>query len=90
MAQMELDEDEDQPVLEWFYDHKPLEKTKCVNGVSYRRWRLTLPVMSTLFRLASQLLSDLTDKNYFYLFDTASFFTSKALNLAIPGGIVGS
>ena len=86
MAQMELDEDEDQPVLEWFYDHKPLEKTKCVNGISYRRWRLTLPVMSTLFRLASQLLSDLTDKNYFYLFDTASFFTSKALNLAIPGG----
>jgi len=85
-VQMELDEDEDQPVLEWFYDHKPLEKTKCVNGVSYRRWRLTLPVMSTLFRLASQLLSDLTDKNYFYLFDTASFFTSKALNLAIPGG----
>jgi pre-mRNA-processing factor 8 len=90
MAQMELDEDEDQPVLEWFYDHKPLEKTKCVNGISYRRWRLTLPVMSTLFRLASQLLSDLTDKNYFYLFDTASFFTSKALNLAIPGGTAGS
>ena len=86
VVQMELDEDEDMPVLEWFYDHKPLEKTRCLNGTSYRKWRLTLPVMSTLFRLASQLLSDLTDKNYFYLFDTSSFFTSKALNLAIPGG----
>ncbi len=42
--------------------------------------------MSTLYRLASQLLSDLTDKNYFYLFDDNSFFTSKALNMAIPGG----
>ena len=42
--------------------------------------------MSTLYRLASQLLSDLTDKNYFYLFDDSSFFTSKALNCVIPGG----
>ena len=26
------------------------------------------------------------DKNYFYLFDLPSFFTAKALNVAIPGG----
>lgn len=32
------------------------------------------------------LLSDLMDKNYFYLFDLKSFFTAKALNMAIPGG----
>jgi len=25
--------------------------------------------MATLYRLAGQLLSDLTDKNYFYLFE---------------------
>lgn len=54
--------------------------------IFYRRWRLDLPIMSTLYRLASQLLSDLTDRNYFYLFDDNSFFTSKALNCAIPGG----
>jgi pre-mRNA-processing factor 8 len=42
--------------------------------------------MSTLYRLAGQLLSDLLDDNYFYLFDAKSFFTSKALNQAIPGG----
>ncbi len=42
--------------------------------------------MANLYRLAHQLLSDLTDKNYFYLFDKASFFTAKALNMAIPGG----
>lgn len=105
---MELDEDEDATVYKWFYDHKPLVGSKHVNGSSYKKWSLTLPMMSTLYRLSNQLLSDLTDKNYFYLcvntqkkkkernflakeeilnrFDNASFFTAKALNMAIPGG----
>lgn len=43
-------------------------------------------MMSTLYRLANQLLTDLVDRNYFYLFDLKAFFTSKALNMAIPGG----
>ena len=43
-------------------------------------------MMSTLYRLANQLLTDLVDDNYFYLFDLKSFFTAKALNVAIPGG----
>lgn len=43
-------------------------------------------MMATLYRLANQLLTDLVDTNYFYLFDTKSFFTAKALNMAIPGG----
>ena len=34
----------------------PLRYTKFVNGPSYRRWQLTLPVMATLYRLAGQLL----------------------------------
>ncbi len=42
--------------------------------------------MGNLYRLASQMLSDLADKNYFYLFDQKSFYTAKALNMAIPGG----
>ena len=42
--------------------------------------------MSTLYCLGNQLLTDLTDENYFYLFDMKSFFTAKALSLAIPGG----
>ncbi|CAF2091624.1 unnamed protein product, partial [Rotaria magnacalcarata] len=57
-----------------------------VNGSSYRRWQLTLPIMSTLNRMGNQLLTDLVDDNYFYLFDLKSFFTVKALNVAIPGG----
>ncbi|KAG2174194.1 hypothetical protein INT43_004215 [Umbelopsis isabellina] len=84
--QMELDEEEDAAVYEWFYDHKPLMDTKFVNGPTYRRWNLNLPIMSNLHRLAHQLLSDLTDPNYFYLFDKKAFFTAKALNIAIPGG----
>lgn len=43
-------------------------------------------MMSALYRLANQLLTDLQDDNYFYLFDLKSFFTAKALNVAIPGG----
>lgn len=83
---MELDEEEDDAVFDWFYDHHALVNTKHINGTSYRKWTLTLMQMSTLYRLAGQLLSDLVDRNYFYLFDLKSMLTSKALNMAIPGG----
>ena len=84
--QMELDEIEDGPVLEWFYEHRPLLETPNVNGASYKEWNLTLPQMATLYRLSHQLLSDLVDQNYFHMFDLKSFLTAKALNVAIPGG----
>ncbi len=85
--QMELDKEEEKEIYEWFYDHRPLQGGKFgVNGSSYRRWNLSLPMMSNLYRLGSQLLTDLVDDNYFYLFDLKSFFTAKALNIAIPGG----
>ncbi|KAL4925585.1 U4/U6-U5 snRNP complex subunit PRP8 [Aspergillus undulatus] len=84
--QMELDEEEDEPVFEWFYDHRPLLDTPHVNGPSYRKWNLELPQMATLYRLSHQLLSDVVDQNYFHMFDLNSFFTAKALNVAIPGG----
>lgn len=84
--QMELDENEDSPVYEWFYDHRPLLDTPHVNGPSYKKWNLSLPQMATLYRLSHQLLSDVVDENYFHMFDVNSFFTAKALNVAIPGG----
>ncbi|KAE8145587.1 NUC071 domain-containing protein [Aspergillus avenaceus] len=84
--QMELDENEDGPVYEWFYDHRPLLDTPHVNGPSYKKWNLTLPQMATLHRLSHQLLSDVVDQNYSHMFDLSSFFTAKALNVAIPGG----
>lgn len=83
---MELDSEEDSQIHSWFYDHKPLLGTKHINGPSYRYWNLQIPIMATLYRFANQLLSDLIDPNYYYLFDNPSFFTSKALNMAIPGG----
>ena len=84
--QMELDEMEDGPVYEWLYEHRPLLDTPHVNGPSYKTWNLTLPQMATLHRLSHQLLSDVMDKNYYHMFDRNSFFTAKALNVAIPGG----
>lgn len=44
---------------------------------SYRRWKLPLPIMSALYRLAGQLLSDFGDRNYFYLFESQAFITAK-------------
>ncbi|KAH8700347.1 putative pre-mRNA splicing factor [Talaromyces proteolyticus] len=84
--QMELDETEDAAVYEWFYEHRPLLDTPHVNGPSYKKWNLSLPQMATLYRLSHQLLSDITDSNYYYMFDLNSFTTAKALNVAIPGG----
>ena len=84
--QMELDEDEDAPVIEWLYEDRPLSDTEHVNGPSYKTWNLTLPQMATLHRLSNQLLSDVVDKNYFHMFDMNSFLTAKALNVAIPSG----
>ncbi|KAJ5028389.1 NUC071 domain-containing protein [Bipolaris maydis] len=60
-----IEDDEDSPVYEWFYDHRPL---------------LDTPHMATLYRLSKQLLSDIVDKNYFHMFDLDSFQTAKALN----------
>ncbi|KAI5926440.1 PROCN-domain-containing protein [Camillea tinctor] len=84
--QMELDEEEDAAVYEWFYEHRPLVDTDNVNGPSYKTWNLTLPQMATLHRLSRPLLSETVDQNYFYLFDLKSFLTAKALNVALPGG----
>merc|ERR1719247_1711518 len=84
--QMRLDHTEDEAVIDWFYDPLPLLNSKQVNGTSYRKWRLTLTQQGVLFRLSNQLLSDLMDKNYFYLFEKKAFYTAKALNMAIPGG----
>lgn len=84
--QMELNEDEDEAVYEWFYDHRPLLDTSHVNGPSYKAWNLSLPQMAALFRLSRPLVSDVVDKNYHYLFDLKSFLTAKALNVALPGG----
>ncbi|CAF3471879.1 unnamed protein product [Rotaria sp. Silwood1] len=57
-----------------------------INDSTYRRWQLTLPILSTLYRMTNQLLTDFVDDNYFYLFDLKSFFTAKLLNVAILGG----
>jgi len=90
-VELELDADEeDAPVAEWLYDgHQPLRFTRpgqYVNGPSYRSWRLPLPAMACLYRLAGQLLPDNADRNAFYLFEPAAFATAKALAFSIPGG----
>jgi pre-mRNA-processing factor 8 len=84
---LELDPEEDAAIYNWFYQHMPLKHNlKVMNGPSYKEWQLPVPVMSSLYRMADQLLSDIFDKNYYYLFEEKAFMTAKALNVAIPGG----
>ena len=86
-VRMELDEEDDEKVREWFYDHKPLMYVrKNVNGPSYKTWTLDVGTMSNLYRLASSMVGSMIDENGKYLFDKRAFFTAKALNVAIPGG----
>jgi pre-mRNA-processing factor 8 len=83
--QSELDRFPD--LKEWLYDEKPLvEDSDMVNGDSYRAWNLDLPIMTSLFKLSQQLLPNVTDTNYFYMFDKSSFFVAKNLNVIVPGG----
>lgn len=84
---LELDNYDDKMVKSWLYDSRPLvDQDEEVNGTSYKSWHLPLSVMSNLQRLSTPLKDEVTDDNYYYLFDKKSFFTSKALNTAIPGG----
>ena len=83
--QLELDLKEDASIIDWFYDPKPLIDPPAVNGPSYPYWPPALPDMANLYRLG-HTLSNRPDNNASYLFDKKSFFTVKALNMAIPGG----
>ena len=74
----DLDPEDDAAVIEWLYDHRPLsEEKEFTNGPSYRRWHLSIAIMGNLYRLSNQLLSDIQDQNYFYLFDKKSFLPPK-------------
>ena len=43
--------------------HRPLMYSKkWVNGPSYKRWKLNVPILANCYRLAGQLMSDLLDK----------------------------
>ncbi len=85
--QLDLNEEEDSAIIDWFYDPKPLIDTPSVNGLSYKYWSLSLLAMANLYRLGHTLLvSNHSDSNASYFFDKKAFFTAKALNMAIPGG----
>ncbi|KAK6462751.1 putative pre-mRNA splicing factor [Scheffersomyces coipomensis] len=84
---LDLSEKTDAPIIDWIYDEKPLvEDSNFVNGDSYRKWSLDLPTMSNLYKLSEPLMPDVTDPNYFHLFDKNALFTAKSLNVSVPGG----
>ena len=40
--QIEMDDEEDGAIKEWFYDTKPLADSVSVNGSTYRKWHMSL------------------------------------------------
>lgn len=85
--QMKIDLGKFKTIEDWFYDDKPfIDDLNVVNGESYKTWSLDLHKRTELYKLAQPLLTGLNDSNYFYLFNREDFFTSKALNVALPGG----
>lgn len=84
---LELDGTEDAAIKSWIYDTRPLsEDVAHVNGPSYKAWRLPLKTMANLYRLATPLRGEFTDRNAEYLFERDAFITGKALNNSLPGG----
>lgn len=46
---------------------RPLQyHKKWVNGPSYRKWKLNVPILANCYRLAGQLMSDLLDRSVLY------------------------
>ena len=54
--QIDLDEEEDKDIIDWFYDSKPLIDTLQVNGPTYKKWCLTIPQISALYRSQTEQL----------------------------------
>jgi pre-mRNA-processing factor 8 len=85
--ELPLDPEEDGPVADWLFDTMPLaDDPRYFNGPSYRTWTLPVPIMGALYRLATPLLSTVTDPNASYLFTRDDILTAKAINVAVPGG----
>uniref|UniRef100_A0A8C9HEX9 Pre-mRNA-processing-splicing factor 8 n=1 Tax=Piliocolobus tephrosceles TaxID=591936 RepID=A0A8C9HEX9_9PRIM len=76
--------DDEEPPLDYADNVLDIEPLECI------RMKLDKEEdkkqMGVLYRLGNQLMSDFQDDNYFYLFNLKSFYTAKALNMAIPGG----
>ncbi|KAK6202977.1 NUC071 domain-containing protein [Scheffersomyces amazonensis] len=84
---IQLDLSNHPSIEEWIYDDKPLiDDNQYTNGDSYKKWHLDLQQMASLYRIAQPLMPEVTDPNYYYLFDKNALFTAKALNIAVPGG----
>ena len=70
-------------IAEWFWKALPPSRSFKKGSI----YCLPLQVLLELHKLATPLLSGVEgNANYFYLFDLPSFFTAKALSIAIPGG----
>ena len=56
---LELDPIEDEAVIDWFYEGKPLiDDPEFVNGESYRKWNLKVNMLTNLHRLSTTLIND--------------------------------
>lgn len=77
---LELDGIENSSIIDWFYDGKPLSD----NPGLAKKFHLNIDMLMSLYKISTPLVTNIIDKNYYYLFDYNSFLTAKALNISIP------
>lgn len=77
---------DDACVIDWFYDQEPQLVSPSLLGRPPKKgqWFFGVEVMENLFRIATPILPDYQDDNRFYLWDLASFYTAKAMHVAVP------
>jgi pre-mRNA-processing factor 8 len=79
--QLELDED-DSEIIDWFYDPKPLTRSRSTARATDVPDHAATNVQPVPYR--SSAVERLHGQERLYLFDKKSFFTAKALNIALP------
>mmetsp|Transcript_19339 Transcript_19339/g.27230 ORF Transcript_19339/g.27230 Transcript_19339/m.27230 type:complete len:2264 (-) Transcript_19339:163-6954(-) len=70
--------------LSWLYT--PLDKILSRIKDKDRRFYFNLSTLSILRELSQEIITEIVDINYYFLFNLESFLIAKSLNLIVPGG----
>ncbi|CCW68908.1 unnamed protein product [Phytomonas sp. Hart1] len=84
----ELEGEDNSAVSDWLYEPFPrLVSSNQIHGPRRPRgYYFNIEVVENLLRLAFPIIPILDDRNYYYLWNLKSFYTAKAMHLAIPRG----
>mmetsp|Transcript_44709 Transcript_44709/g.74621 ORF Transcript_44709/g.74621 Transcript_44709/m.74621 type:complete len:2266 (+) Transcript_44709:990-7787(+) len=70
--------------LSWLYS--PLDKLLNKIKTKDKSYYFNLSTLSILRELSQEIITEIVDINYYFLFNLESFLIAKSLNLIVPGG----